>query len=235
MNALILLAAGSGSRMQGAVDDKVLTPLYGKPAFLWALEAFKQSAVIEHVVLVTRDDEQAGAIRKLLSKESLPLTFVHGGKERMDSVSNALEALPDGCDYVFIHDGARPLLQPETLLKLRDAAIRDGAAVLAHPVVDTIKRIPDAEHLSSQLLEDLDRKRLWAMETPQAFKFDKIRAAYAAVQSGGQLITDDTAAAASVGLGTTLVHNPHPNPKLTSPQDLEYIEWLLQRSEHHSS
>jgi 2-C-methyl-D-erythritol 4-phosphate cytidylyltransferase len=107
--------------------------------------------------------------------------------------------------------------------------LRDHAAVLAHPVTDTIKRIPTAEQLTQTELEDLDRSRLWAMETPQAFALPDILKAYQHVHDFGLRITDDTAAAATIGLNTTIVPNHAPNLKITTPEDLSYAAWLLQQ------
>ena len=107
--------------------------------------------------------------------------------------------------------------------------LRDRAAVLAHPVADTIKRIPTAGQLIQIPLEDLDRSRLWAMETPQAFALPDILKAYQHVHDSGLRVTDDSAAAATIGLHTTLVPNHAANLKITTPADLSYAAWLLQQ------
>jgi 2-C-methyl-D-erythritol 4-phosphate cytidylyltransferase len=145
-------------------------------------------------------------------------------------VIHALNVASDRCKYVFIHDCARPCVTSEAIQALHEAVLSDQAASLAHPVVDTIKRIPKAGALQSVSLEDLDRSRLWAMETPQAFAFSSILKAYQKVAAEQLSVTDDSAAAATIGLHTTLVPNPAPNPKLTTPADLAYIESILLQS-----
>jgi len=229
----ILLAAGSGHRMQGCVADKILTPLCGTPAFVYSVRAFLQAACVGRLTVVYRDEAQRAQLAASIHDEALGdirIDWVAGGAERRHSVANALAAQPDDCRYVFIHDCARPLVSPASIQALDQAVRRGGAAVLAHPVGDTIKRIPEAGRLRSAPLEDLDRSRLWAMETPQAFDYAKIRAAYDHVRKHSLHITDDTAAAATIGMHTTLLPNRRPNPKLTTAADLAYIEFLLSNS-----
>jgi 2-C-methyl-D-erythritol 4-phosphate cytidylyltransferase len=137
-------------------------------------------------------------------------------------VAHALEALPPGIDYVFIHDCARPFVQPEQLVALLKIVRRENAVVLAHRVADTIK-----EHRGEGRLRTLDRRNLWAMETPQVFAFDLITRAYARVHARRRHITDDAAAVEQLGHPVALLENPHPNPKLTTPADLGYFEFLL--------
>ncbi len=229
-NTAILLAAGSGSRMQGTVDDKVLAPLAGEAVIVHSVRAFIQSGVTRHFTVVFRDKAQRTRIKTALQPLDCTANYVPGGKERQDSVFNALEAQPEDCAYVFIHDCARPLLSASAIQALHQAVQTSRAAVLAHAVADTIKRIPQAGQLVQTELEDLERPRLWAMETPQAFAYSDILKAYKHVRDNGLTITDDTAAAATIGLKTTIVPNSQPNPKITTPADLDYIEWLLRKA-----
>ena len=228
----ILLAAGSGSRMQGTVADKILAPLNGLPVICHAIKAFLRSGIVDRFTIVYRDQAQHTALQTALSHIDLTgksVDWVSGGGERQDSVYNALQAQAADCAYVYIHDCARPLISVDALRALQAATLRDQAAVLAHPVTDTIKRIANADQLEQTELEDLERARLWAMETPQAFACAKILQAYTHVREAGLSITDDTAAAATIGLHTTLVPNETPNPKITTPDDIRYAEWCLQQ------
>ncbi|MEN8661433.1 MAG: 2-C-methyl-D-erythritol 4-phosphate cytidylyltransferase [Lentimonas sp.] len=229
----LFLAAGSGSRMQGSVDDKVLTLLNGTPVFIHSIQAFLQSKVADRFTIVHRDEPQRIALEEALKSIDIGTTlisWVTGGKERQDSVLNALIQQEASCKYVFIHDCARPLITAEAIQALHAALQRNNAVVLAHPVMDTIKRIPTNDTIEKVMLEDLDRNRLWAMETPQAFDYADILSAYQNVKANKLAITDDTAAAATIGIHTTLVPNTKPNLKITTPQDLLYAEWLLQQS-----
>lgn len=226
----ILLAAGSGSRMQGEVPDKVLAPIHGKPAITYSLQAFAESCVVDQYIIVYRDEAQKADIESIIQEHglgNLKIMGVPGGTERQLSVVHALNVIDDDCDYVFIHDCARPCVSSDAIQRLDLAVQEDQAACLAHPVVDTIKRTATSGEPRKQELEDLDRSRLWAMETPQAFAFKKILEAYQNVVKNELQITDDTAAAATIGLKTTLVQNEQPNPKLTTPADLSYIEHLM--------
>lgn len=228
MVEVILLAGGSGTRMGVAAADKILVPIAGKSAFRRSLEAFRAARLADRVIVVTRDPAQEKALEAEASTIGQTLYCVRGGKERQDSVRNGLAATTPGSQLVFIHDCARALIHPESLLLVAAAAQRDGAAVLARPVSDTIKRVPDSITGLSQIpLEDLDRSRLWAMETPQVFRRDWIHRAYNALTHA---VTDDAAAAVTAGYGVTIVQNPHPNPKLTHPEDLSFCSWLLERN-----
>ena len=219
--AAILLAAGSGRRMQGAVADKILAPLGGRPVFAHSVAAFLESNVADYYVIVVRDQAQSIA---LSAYAPTPAQFVIGGKERQDSVQNALAVLPADIAYVFIHDCARPLVRVEQLVGLHKVVRKENAVVLAHRVTDSIKKHSDTGHLKT-----LDRDRLWAMETPQVFARELIIEAYAKVAKKKLRITDDAAAAELLSHPVALLENSHPNPKITTPSDLAYVEYLLSK------
>jgi 2-C-methyl-D-erythritol 4-phosphate cytidylyltransferase len=227
--AAIFLAAGRGARMQATVSDKILAPLAGRPVFAHSAAAFQASGVVDFYAIVHRDTPQ---LRTLMAYAPTPAIFVHGGQERQDSVARALEALPDDIDYVFIHDCARPLVRAEQLIALHKIVRRENAVVLAHRVTDTIK-----EHLArnppkggtASRLRTLDRSRLWAMETPQVFSRELITRAYARIAARQLPITDDAQAVELLGQPVALLENSHPNPKLTTPADFAYLEFLLSK------
>jgi 2-C-methyl-D-erythritol 4-phosphate cytidylyltransferase len=221
--AAILLAAGSSRRMQGAVADKVLAPLGGRPVFTYAAAAFMESGVADFYAVVYRDQRQMLA---LAAYAPTPAVFVRGGRERQDSVRLALAALPPDIATVFIHDCARPLVRPEQLRALHRIARRGHAVILAHRVTDTIKE-------RKARLRTLDRSLLWAMETPQVFPRRLIARAYAHALARGRRVTDDAAAVELLGRASrtpVLLENLLPNPKLTTPADLAYVEFLLRPS-----
>jgi 2-C-methyl-D-erythritol 4-phosphate cytidylyltransferase len=217
--AAILLAAGSGRRMQRAVGDKILAPLAHRPVFAHSAAAFSASGVADLYVVVYRDRRQMLA---LAAHAPTPALLVAGGRERQDSVMNALAALPPDIKHVFIHDCARPLVRPDQLTALLGLVRRRRAAVLAHPVTDTIKQLRSGGRLGT-----IDRSRLWAMETPQVFERRLIERAYSKVRSRGLRVTDDAAAVELVGHPVAILENAHPNPKLTVPSDLAYLEFLV--------
>lgn len=234
----VLLAGGSGTRMAGRIGDKILTPLAGASAFAHVLRAFQASGVARHAIVVTHDDAQRIALKAIVDEEGskdLPVVWVDGGRRRQDSVWNALQALNDATTHVFIHDCARPLIQPDQLSELLEIVCADGAVCLARKVTDTIKRVPpDHPDLRHMRLQDLPREGLWAMETPQVFDRHLIVDAYHLVQETGEDVTDDAAVVEAFGHPVSLLANDRPNLKLTLPSDLEIIQILLERIQSQS-
>jgi 2-C-methyl-D-erythritol 4-phosphate cytidylyltransferase len=232
--AAILLAAGSGKRMQGVVADKVLATVQGRPVFAYSATAFMESAIADLFVIVYRDRHQ---MLELAALAPTPSLLVAGGRERQDSVRAALAALPPDIAYVFIHDCARPLVRPEQLVALHKIVRKEGAVVLAHRVTDTIKSLrPEkparaargkAQRSRSCNLTTVDRSRLWGMETPQVFERSLIDRGYAAAARRSAAVTDDAATMELIGHPVALLENAVPNPKLTTPGDFSYIEFLL--------
>lgn len=234
----VLLAGGSGTRMAGRIGDKILAPLAGASAFAHVLRAFQASGVARHAIVVTHDDTQRDALKAIVDEEGskdLPVVWVDGGGRRQDSVWNALQALDDATTHVFIHDCARPLIQPNQLRKLLEIVCADGAVCLAHKVTDTIKRVPgDHPDLRHMRLQDLPREGLWAMETPQVFDRHLIVDAYHLAQETGGDVTDDAAVVEAFGHPVSLLANDRPNLKLTLPSDLDIIQVLLERIQSQS-
>lgn len=227
----ILLCAGAGNRMQGKVDDKILAQLDNRAVFDHSLLAFEQADIISGYIVVYRDTGQRTQLEDRFGGLSTkPVLWIKGGNQRQDSVFNALEAAPENTDFVMIHDCARPLVTREALQELHEITTKDKAAVLAHRVVDTIKRIPSGSDQTRQAtLENLDRKSLWAMETPQAFSWKLILGAYRKLKEDAIQVTDDTAAVIEYGYPVSIVENHQPNPKITLPEDLAVAELMLQQ------
>jgi 2-C-methyl-D-erythritol 4-phosphate cytidylyltransferase len=221
--AAILLAAGSSRRMAGAVTDKILAPLAGKPVFAHSAGTFFRSGVVDFFVVTYRDQRQ---MVELSAYAPTPTLFVPGGAERQDSVSAALAELPDDVAYVFIHDCARPLVRAEQLVGLHKIVRREDAVVLAHRVTDTVK-----EHRGEGMLRNVPREKLWAMETPQVFARELIVRAYAKAAASRKRLTDDAAALELLRHPVALLENTHPNPKITTPGDLAYAEFLLTQAD----
>ncbi|MEX2382896.1 MAG: IspD/TarI family cytidylyltransferase [Opitutales bacterium] len=233
-NAAILLAAGRGLRMQERSADKVLESIGGLPVICYSLNAFVKSGIAGRLLIVYRDEIQLSVLREAVGPSAVDperIEWVRGGAERQDSVLHALRALPSTVDLVFIHDCARPLIRSATLLQLLELVKKHGAAALAHPVTDTIKQAqPSSTVESPLLLTDLDRTTLWAMETPQAFRRTLITEAYARVQQEGLRVTDDTAALSTLDHPVSLLNPLYPNPKLTTPEDVLFVDFLLRHT-----
>ena len=152
-----------------------------------------------------------------------PWCLVSGGQERQDSVWNGLEATGAGCELVVIQDGARPCTSLEIIAATLAAAREEGAAVAARKVTDTLKEEGDGCFVS----KTIDRAKMWAVQTPQAFRREIIHQALTAVRDRGLYVTDDTAACELIDQPVRLVQDEMPNPKVTIPGDLEYITALL--------
>ncbi len=230
-DAVILLAAGKGTRMEGVAGDKILVSVRGRTLFSYSVEAFAATGLCADFIVVYRDASQRAALEEAVAASpGIGPEQVHwtpGGNERQDSVCRGIELVPPAARTVFIHDCARPLVLPETVIELARLAREDGAACLAHRITDTVKRAADATHTRRLRLEEIDRSRLWATETPQAFEHQMLRRAYRDVSRRQLVITDDAAAVSRAGIPVTLLETPYPNPKLTRPRDLAYITFLL--------
>lgn len=223
MVCAVIVAAGKGTRM-GPKVDKLFLELHGSPVVAHAWQRFDRAPGIQLIVLVVREGMQP-AFEELAAKLQLtkPFRLVHGGAERQDSVWNGLKSLPPEADIVAIHDAARPCTDPELILATIEAARQTGAAVAAQAVTDTIKESSDGKFIG----RTLDRSRLWTVQTPQTFRVEIIRHALEAVRQKQLTVTDDTAACELIGQPVQLVLSAVPNPKVTRPEDLPYVELLL--------
>ena len=226
MVSAIIVAAGKGVRM-GSNTDKLFLEVVGRPVVVHTWQRFAEAKCIDEIVLVIREGMQSAftdlAVRFNLSK---PYKLVVGGAERQDSVWNGLLALSSGTEIVAIQDAARPCTDEAVIAATIEAAREIGAAVAAQPMTDTIKESVDGKLVT----RTLDRARLWAVQTPQTFRVEVIRRALTALREKGLRVTDDTAACELIGQPVKLVASEHPNPKVTVPADLPYIELLLKRS-----
>ena len=225
-SAAILLAGGSGNRMQGIVPDKILAPVAGKSAFRHSLEAFLATSEISVFVIVFRDGPQKAALESELPDTDVPIIWTQGGRQRQDSVWAALKAVPETSEITLIHDCARPCVTPAAIRRSIKAASQHGAACLARRVTDTIKTALSDTNVYRP--STLDRSLLWAMETPQTFQTALISKAYASAMKSGIHLTDDLSAIEAMNHSVCFIDNGQPNPKITQPQDLAYIEFLLE-------
>jgi 2-C-methyl-D-erythritol 4-phosphate cytidylyltransferase len=223
MVSAIIVAAGKGTRM-GPKVDKLFLELDGCPIVAHTWRRFDEAGCIDEIVLVVRDSSQA-AFKEIAERLRFRKRFalVVGGIERQDSVWNGLEALSPGAEIAAIQDAARPCTSQALIAATVAAARETGAAVAAQPVTDTIKESRDGKFID----RTLDRSRLWAVQTPQTFRVEIIRRALSEVRQRGLLVTDDTAACELIGQPVQLVVSAEPNPKVTRPEDLRYVEAVL--------
>ncbi|HEY8490533.1 MAG TPA: 2-C-methyl-D-erythritol 4-phosphate cytidylyltransferase [Dehalococcoidia bacterium] len=217
----IIVAAGRSARMEGV--DKLFAPLGGRPLLARTLAAFPE-AEVDRLVLVLREENLERG-RALLAElpPGLPATAVPGGERRQDSVWAGLQALGP-CAWVVVHDGARPLVEPELIRRGLAAAQATHAAVAAVPVVDTIKEVDEG----GLVRRTLDRTRLWAVQTPQVFRRELLERAHREVTAE---VTDDAAMVELLGHPVTVYRGSYRNLKVTTPADLAAAEALLRASQ----
>jgi 2-C-methyl-D-erythritol 4-phosphate cytidylyltransferase len=204
--------------------DKLFLEVAGRPVVAHTWQRFNDAACIDEIILVVRDGMQS-AFAELAQQFQFkkPHRLVVGGAERQDSVWNGLEAISPAAGIVAIQDGARPCTTGE-LIAATIAAARDaGAAVAAQPMTDTIKESSDGKMIA----RNVDRSKLWAVQTPQTFRVEVIRRALGEVRARKFQVTDDTGACELIGQPVRLVASTAPNPKVTTPADLPYVGLLL--------
>jgi 2-C-methyl-D-erythritol 4-phosphate cytidylyltransferase len=213
----VIVAAGESRRMDGI--DKVFAPLGGKPALAHVLDAFDSCNSIDQIVVVV-SKANVERCRELIAKEGLSKSIEVGvgGRRRQDSVAAGLKHLKN-CDWVVIHDGARPLVTKDLIERGLEAARETGAAVAAVPVTDTIKIADD----DRTVLETPVRQNLWAAQTPQVFRFGLISEAYK--EAKGE-VTDDASLVEQLGYKVKLYLGAYDNIKITTNYDLLMAEIL---------
>ncbi len=216
----VIVAAGSSRRMGGV--DKVLALLGGKPILARVVDAFQGCNPIDQIVVVL--SEQSLERGKQLVVEqgwSKVIDVCVGGRRRQDSVVAGLSRLSN-CDWVVIHDGARPLVTVDLINRGLETAKETGAAVAAVPVTDTIKLAGDDRIVH----QTPPRQNLWAVQTPQVFRTDIITEAY--YQANGD-VTDDASLVEQLGYRVKIYMGSYDNIKVTTPNDLVLAEVLWQK------
>ncbi len=229
----VVLAAGSGKRMNSAVPKQFLM-LEGRPVLWYSLQAVEQSDIIDDCILVTGAEDIGYVRREIVERYGFRKVdaITAGGGERYESVYEALRVIscgkmtvPNEDGYVFIHDGARPFLTEQLLKDTYREACRHGACVAAVPVKDTIK-IADENGFAVQTPA---RSLVWAVQTPQVFETQLILQAYQKLYEQlphvKQEITDDAMVVdAMLGIPVKLVRSSYQNIKITTPEDMRTAE-----------
>jgi 2-C-methyl-D-erythritol 4-phosphate cytidylyltransferase len=217
----LILAAGRGARLSHSLP-KAFVPLMGKSLLLRSLEGLAAVPELDQVVpVVARADMER--FRALdLSQVPKLAPAVEGGAERQDSVAAGLASLGEEVEIVAVHDAARCLVARDEVSRVIAAAREHGAAILAQPVRDTIKRVR-----AGTVLETPPRQECWAAQTPQAFRIEILREAMAKARAEGVLGTDDAQLVEQLGLPVRVVEGGPRNLKITLPEDLALAElWL---------
>lgn len=229
----VLLAAGSGKRMNSDVKKQYLL-INEKPVLWYALDVFEKSFISDVILVVSKDDQEY--VRKEIVEKygfTKVRAIVQGGKERYHSVAHGIEAAPK-CDYIFIHDGARPFVTEEILDSLLTDVRTYQACVAGMPVKDTIK-IANEEGFAQSTP---NRNLVWQIQTPQVFSYDLIKEAYEKLISEedkvlecGIKITDDAMVVETFSnQPVKLTQASYENIKITTPEDLILASEILKKS-----
>jgi 2-C-methyl-D-erythritol 4-phosphate cytidylyltransferase len=218
----VIVAGGVGRRLRPRVH-KPFVRLAGRPMLARTLQMFERSAGVDSVVLVAHRADLVRA-RALIRRYRCRKVFqvVPGGKSRMKSVACGLRVLPASVRWVAVHDSARPLIAPILIQAVLSAARLAKAAILAVPVVPTIKSVR-----KGWVTGTLDRSRLWAVQTPQVFQRDLLERAHAKARANGSPATDDAALVEQLGARVRIVQGSHRNIKVTTPEDLKIAAVFL--------
>lgn len=224
MNIAIIVAAGAGKRAGGA-HAKQFRELAGAPVIIHTLRRFEACASIERVVLVLPAEVMTGFDGSLARYGLRKVTkIVAGGASRMESVWLGLRAVEAGpTSVIAIHDGVRPLVAPAEIDATVRVAAETGAAILAAPVVDTIKEVDDER----TIVRTVERARLYRALTPQCFRLDLLRRAYESARRAGIEATDDSSLVERLGIVVHIVEGSARNIKITHPDDFIIASALL--------
>lgn len=221
----IILAAGQGKRMQSEVHKQYLL-IQDKPVLYYSLQVFENS-FIDNIILVVGKGEEEYCRKEIVDKYGFEKVrvIVEGGKERYHSVAYGIKAIKWDCDYIFIHDGARPFIDEDILERAFEQVQKSKACVVGMPVKDTVKIADTAGFVESTP----NRSRVWQIQTPQVFEAELITKAYerllveeVPLLSSGVVITDDAMVVEYfTKLPIKLVEGSYRNIKITTPEDLE--------------
>jgi 2-C-methyl-D-erythritol 4-phosphate cytidylyltransferase len=221
MLSAIIVAAGSSERMG---FDKLFALVSGKPVIAHTIAAFENTKCVDEIILVGRA-ESLGELRKIIGKPTKVKQIVAGGAERGDSVRVGLEHVDPKSDFIAVHDAARPMITPEKITRVFEACRQDGAAALAEPINDTLKRAD----VDLAVVGSVDRDSVYGMQTPQVFERKLLAEAYELVVKKKMSVTDEVSAVELLGRKVVLVPNHDFNFKITYPRDLPLAEFVLKQ------
>jgi 2-C-methyl-D-erythritol 4-phosphate cytidylyltransferase len=221
--AVILPAAGRSTRFQANQRKKPFVELKGRPIWVRAAELFvNRDDVAQTIVAVSPDDLDWFKDKFRPNLAFMNVELVTGGAERADTVEKALARVRPDVEFVAVHDAARPLLVPEWIDKLFQAAEKTGAVIPAIPVTSTVKRVA-----GDAIRETVDREGLWLAQTPQVFRRQLLLDAYARRSAGGATATDEASLVEQMGETVSVMEGWPMNIKITTRDDFRMAEALL--------
>ncbi len=222
--SVLIAAAGQGSRMESSIRKPYLM-LGDKPILSHTIDQFEQNSVIDEILVIVNAADLDTCRKNVLMPYQYKKVreLVPGGKTRQDSVFNGLRSISNDVDYVAVHDGVRPFIKDDIIFACLNAAAKYGASVSAVPVKETIK-IANADNFIDRTP---DRDRLWRVQTPQVFRKSLLVEAHRKAIQDGICATDDAALVEILGIPVKLVMGSYKNIKITTTEDLQIAETLL--------
>jgi 2-C-methyl-D-erythritol 4-phosphate cytidylyltransferase len=220
---VIIPAAGQGKRM-GAGKNKLLLELNNIPVLIHTLRVFEEDELCQGIILAVNplDTEEFKYLLKKYKVKKV-LDLVPGGKERQDSIYNALKTVKDK-GIILVHDAARPFILKEHIHRLLDTAHETGAAIIGVPAKDTMKTV--GNHV---VMATVERSSLWAVQTPQAFRFSVLYKAYEHAEKEHFIGTDDSSLVERISHPVSMVEGDYDNIKLTTKEDLFFAQAILKK------
>lgn len=222
--AVLIPAAGQGKRMGSSVKKPYLM-LTDKPILSHTIERFERNSAVDDIFVIVHEADFESCNNNVLDPYRYKKVrgLIPGGETRQASVFNGLSALADDVDYVIIHDGVRPFINDEIIAKCLEATAEWGASVAAVPVKETIK-FCNEDHF---IVETLDRKLLWRVQTPQVFRKTLIETAHKKAIQESNDAPDDATLVERLGSPIKLVMGSYRNVKLTTPEDMRFAETII--------
>lgn len=227
--SVIIAAAGKGERMQMNYNKQYIL-LSGKPIVAHTIEVFENMDLIYEIILVVGKGEINPVKEDIIYKYNFKKVnkIVEGGKERQYSVYNGLKAVSSDCDMVLVHDGARPFITGSIIEKSIETAKDSGACIVAVRVKDTIKAVNE----NMEVVHTPDRDSLWAVQTPQAFRYRLLLEAYEKLRIDDMKVTDDAMLIEKLGHTVKIIEGSYENIKITTSEDLILSEGILKKREN---
>lgn len=224
----VIPAAGKGTRMNMDVNKQYIE-INGVPILARTLQVFEKCEVISNIVLVVNSHDIMWCKQNIVLKYNLSKvsTIASGGASRQESVFKGLKCLPEDCDIVIIHDGARPFVNENMIKASIQAALECGAGCVGVPAKDTIKIIDDDNYVCTTP----PREFVWSIQTPQTFKYDIIMKAHSDAIQKGVEATDDASLVEIMNYKVKLVEGSYRNFKITTKEDLLFAEALLSKEQ----
>ncbi|MFR3559741.1 MAG: 2-C-methyl-D-erythritol 4-phosphate cytidylyltransferase [Paraclostridium sordellii] len=225
MNGVIIVAAGTGSRMKKDINKQFIK-LDNKEIIAYTIDKFYINDEIDDIVVVIKKDEEDYFKENILEKYNFKnIKIAYGGEERQDSVYNGIQKLDKNCEVVLVHDGARPFVTEEIINNSIQEAKKYNAVVVGVKVKDTIKVVGE----EGNIVDTPNRKYLWSVQTPQVFKYDIITKAYENAYNENYYGTDDAMLVEKIGYDVKMIEGSYDNIKITTQEDLNFGEQILRK------